>query len=192
MNNQFLKGLNALSGIIPIPAYNTPFDIDSLSLIRSPIDHHQTMKKSGPSKGRKYHPIQIPAVGANYHKTSIPMLTYTGISEDNQHYGGGVKHRITIENYTVLIDAMPVTSAPAKMRPAQATRFCKAVIESLITDEENFNEQYSRICAEKDKADETRDKAVSCIMQYCDPVTISKPAGWINHLKLSIVEECLV
>ena len=151
------------------------------------IDHYQKMKKSAPGKGRKYKPIHIPAVGSIYNKTS--MLTYTGISDDNQHYRGGVEHRITIENYSVLIDAMPVTSAPAKMRPAQATRFCKAVITSLITDEENFDEQYSRICGEKDKADMARDNAVSCIMQYCDPVIISKPAGWINHLRLSIIEE---
>jgi hypothetical protein len=193
-----MEGIYINMGIVPVPddhGYECKVGgFKNLFTIRY-LDHHKAMKKSGPSKsGRKYKPIHIPAVGSLYNKTSIPGISYTGISDDNQYYRGGVEHRITIVDHQVFIDGMKVTSAPAHMKPTPALRFCKAVITSLITDEENFDNQYSRICAEKDRADlATMDPAPvatiePAVYQYPAPIAILKPAGWIPHLRLCIEE----
>lgn len=52
----FYEGINALTGIIPVPdKYDIIHNAKNISKVFV-IDHYQNPKKSGPSKGRAYHP----------------------------------------------------------------------------------------------------------------------------------------
>ena len=249
----FLKGINATSGIIPVPAYDTRYDMDSLSMVRKPIDQYARLEPGNPKNNRrKYSSLVIPKVGSLIGKHKLTAPTYNHISNDNTMHINGNEHHITIEDYRVSIDGIFLISAPGHFKPAPALRFCKAVIESMLTDEENFKDQCIKIgisltvvfvpevldtiiesitgsmypglgvlenlvkytteyeyalsqkelsmdleeLGEYDPADETGDNPVQEsyeLSEYWPDVMKEvckndKPAGWIAHLRLSIVE----
>jgi hypothetical protein len=111
------------------------------------IDHqklYDNLKGSPETKHRKRGPI-IPAVGSLRGIDRIPGLSYKGITKD-MDVGIGGQHHIEIrEDLNVYMNDVMIACSPLKSdagkkkTSAQRLTFCKAVIQSLISDDENLN-----------------------------------------------------
>jgi hypothetical protein len=263
MNRLFLKGLNAVTGIIPVPAYNTPFDIDSLSMIRAPVDHYARVPGNDPKRStlkRKYNPPVIPAVGSLrgvhvYTKPSYSTITLQNQTHDPDNYE--IIHTMEITpGMDVLLNGILIASAPEyshqvtgkskKITQTERARFCRGVIWWLMNDQtclkdklqeigyitpveipavidpeisiesmtgsvypgpgvlhkETWMDELPVIAEESmirsdieemvlDAREKEYDALDQEIIAAFEPVKAVRPAGWIPHLRLSIIEECL-
>jgi hypothetical protein len=152
----FRDGINATSGIIPIPAYNTPYDMDSLSMVRKPIDHYAKVSGCDPKRStckRAYTPLHIPAVGSCYGKHPIKGLNYNDIGL-TQKIQDGVIAEIR-EDMNVYLNGVFIAESPKLKRNAKGKdilttqpeklRFCKAVIWALLNDEISLKDKLADI-----------------------------------------------
>jgi hypothetical protein len=173
----FLKGINAVSGIIPVPAYNTVYDLNSLSMVRKPVDHYARLESGDPKNNRrKYSPPVIPKVGSLIGAHKIPVPTYSGIVEQNQIHDPDnydIIHRIEITpEMNVYLNDINIGGAPEykqlvtgktkKLTQPERLRFCKGICWFLMNDQ---------ICL-KDKLKE---------IGYCTPA-VSDEVISVDHI----------
>jgi len=172
-------------------------------LPKKPIDHYSnktgspgfhgkydhktgTNKPSERSGNWRYTPLVL---GWTVKRSSGELkgnVSYSRISADNEisdpdNYE--IKHKITIDqDYFVSLNDHHIAMAPLKKTKAFKERFCKAIVWSLMNDENSLRDKLKEISNDQDKPI----VVVETIPEIPAQVI---PAGFISWLNLTITEE---
>ena len=199
--------IHILQGIIPIiPTSKSTAQDDKkfhwLSTILKPVDHyhlpegskgfhgkydHKTGKNKPTTRSGSWRYVPI-TLGTKETGKSHGNVSYSGINQDNQisdPVNDEICHKITIQDYQVFLNDIPIGTAPEGKTKAFKGKFCKAVVWSLMNDPECL----------KDKLAEITGSPVTEIIQETTPAKIYRtkipvyPLGFLPHLNLTITEE---
>ena len=129
-------------------------------------------------KEHKYVPITLGwtvkrNTGELQGNVSYRNITAENTVHDPEDYT--IVHTITIENNTVFLNGKYIIGAPAGKTKAFKEKFCKAVVWSLLNDDQGL----------KDKLKETSEKSP---IKSLIPLF---PAGYLPYLNVTITEECV-
>jgi len=155
----FYEGINALTGIVPIPdQYDIVHNAKTLSKIFA-VDHYAFPGKGSPCKKGYLMGFAVPKVGSlvGPHKYSTPQ--YGGIQDETEihdptNYEILIHAEIT-PGMDVLLNGVLIASAPVykqqvtgktkKLTQPERARFCRGVIWWLLNDENCLKDKLSEI-----------------------------------------------
>ena len=181
------KGINLLTGVIPVCGIWGFYDPDELFTVKKPIDHN-TVSKGIPlgqkgSKVRDYSPIQI-VIGSIYKKEKMPgdHPSYNNIGNETKLGYLEDSPIATIENNQVFLNGVKIASAPSHLTKSKKLTFCKAIVWGLLNDHTTLSDKLKEITPTQDTT-----PAITPGTQYPYPVGPVMP-GYVPHLKVIIQE----
>lgn len=137
-----------------------------------------SLRPGDPKKGRKYKP--------HFCRFGIPDVpdkcvpSYSKITFKNVVTMMGVSHDLTIFDNAVWVDGMKVVNAPDNFTKARKEKFLRAVIWSMINDQENFFDQLNRCTDIRDGITEKPESEITPAIQYKTPAFPVNPYGYLK------------
>ena len=147
-------GINALMGIIPIPDhYDINHNAKRINTVYT-IDHYAYPSGSKPEKSKRVRGPIIPEVGSIYRSNGAlpckPSYAYIKNGEYTQTIAGLeytfkiIDNAVFIAQHSLFVGDLLIVDAPHKFTKTKKETFCKAVIHSMVNDQDCFFEQLDR------------------------------------------------